>query len=54
MGLAVFHEIFSDISHIPSKYMEYLGIFCGIVSIPLNIVVNMNDVMGTLHKNAWV
>ena len=45
MGLIVFHGIFPDISHIQFECGKYLGVFCGIVSIPHNIVMNLDNVM---------
>ena len=40
MGLTIFHRIFPDIS----TFRLNVGIFCGILSIPQNIVMDLNDV----------
>jgi hypothetical protein len=40
----VFHVVFSDIPHIQSECWEYLGILSGILSVPQNIVMGMNNV----------
>ena len=43
MGVTVFHIIFPHISHIHSECGEYAEILCGILSLPHNIVMNMNN-----------
>ena len=45
MGLTVFHIVFLDIPHIQCECGEYPGILRGILSVPQNIVMNMNNVM---------
>ena len=47
MGLTVFHEIFLIFSSNVKK-------FRGILSIPLNIVMNMNNVMNLVHDFMYV
>ena len=39
-----------NISHIKSKYFVFSGIFCRILSVPHNIVLDLNNVMD-LDKN---
>ena len=45
MGLIVFHEIFLNISHIQTECGKYLGIFSKTLSIPQNIIMDLNNVM---------
>ena len=45
------HEIFLDIAHIYIEYGKGLGIFHGILLVPHNIVMNLNNVMGC--KAMW-
>ena len=45
MGLTIFHVVFLDILHIQIECEEYLGILCGILSVPHNNVMDFNDVM---------
>ena len=45
MGLTIFHVVFLDIFHIQIECEEYLGILCGILSVPHNNVMDFNDVM---------
>ena len=45
MGLTKIHKFFLDIFHIQSKCEKYLEIYCGILSVPQNIVVDLNNVM---------
>ena len=47
VGLTIFHGIFSYVSHIQSECGKYPRIFCGTLSIPHNIVMDLNNV--TLH-----
>ena len=44
LGMTIFHKIFFDISRIQSKYGKYLGISCGILSVPHNIVTDLYNV----------
>ena len=45
MGLTVISRIFSDIPHIKSKCGECKGIFMGILSMPHNTLMDLNNVM---------
>ena len=46
MRLTIFHKIFLDIFHIQIKYGDLLKIFHGILSVPENVVMDPNNVMG--------
>ena len=48
MGLIVFYEIFSNISHLHFQCGKYPGIFCGILSVPQYVVMNVKNVMNLL------
>ena len=39
------NNILKCIPHIQSECGEYPGIFCGILSVPHNIAVDMNNIM---------
>ena len=54
MGFIIFHIIFLDILHIQSEYEEYLEIFHGILSIPHNIVVNLNNIMNHFCDHIYI
>ena len=41
MGPTVVHGIFLYVSHIWSEFRESLGIFCGMLSIQHNVVMNL-------------
>ena len=45
MGLTIFQGIFSDIFHIYFECGKYMGIFHGILLVPRNIRMNLNNVM---------
>ena len=46
MGLTVaFHVVFPDIPHIQTGCGKYSGILCGILSVPQNIVMDLNNMM---------
>ena len=45
VGLTVFHEIFPNISTLRLWMWEYPGIFCGILWVPQNSVMNLNKVV---------
>ena len=45
MGLTIFHVIFLDIPRIQFECGEYPGILCGIVLVPQNIIMDLNNVM---------
>ena len=47
MGLTIFHIVFLDIPHIHKECGEYPGILRGLLSIPLNIGIKLNNVMPT-------
>ena len=51
--LTVLHIIFPNILHIQSECGKYLKIFCEMLSVPRNIVMDLNnDVMkATLYMN---
>ena len=40
-----FHRIFLDIPHIQTECENHHEIFCGIMSVPQNIVMDMNNVV---------
>jgi hypothetical protein len=50
VGLTIFHIIFLDISHIQYECGKYQGILSGILSVPQNVVVDMNNVMSMERK----
>ena len=52
MGVTIFHGIFPYIFHIRSECENYKGIFHGIMSIPQNIIMDLNNVM-ELHTYMW-
>jgi hypothetical protein len=43
VGLKIFQEIFFDIPHIQTEYGESQRIFRGILSVPHNVVMIMNN-----------
>jgi hypothetical protein len=43
VGLTISHEIFFDIPHIQTEYGESQRIFRGILSVPHNVVMIMNN-----------
>ena len=45
MGLTIVNVVFPDIPHIQIKCGEYVGILRGILSIPHNNVMDLNNVM---------
>ena len=45
MGLTIVHEIFHDSSHIQYEYGTHWRIFHGVLSIPQNIVMDLNNGM---------
>ena len=45
MGLTIVHKIYPDISHIKLECEKYSRIFCGILSMRQNIVLNVKNVM---------
>ena len=45
MGLTVYHVVFPDIPHIQFKRGDYSRILCEILSVPQNIVMEMNNVV---------
>ena len=49
MGLTILYKIFPDISHTEFECGWYLKIFYGIFSVPHNIVMDLNNVMYTIH-----
>jgi hypothetical protein len=51
MGLIVFHIIFPDNSDIQTICEKYLGVLCGILSVPQNIVMALIIIM-LVHRNA--
>ena len=49
MGLTIFHIIFPDISQCQGECEKYQGIFCGTMSVPQNIVMDLNIVVVKLE-----
>ena len=45
MGLNVFHRISVDNSHIQTECGIYMGLFCGILTVPHNIIMDLNNVL---------
>ena len=44
MGLTIFHVVILGFPHIHFECGEYLGILCGILSVPHNIVMDVKYV----------
>ena len=50
MGLTIFHVLILDISHIQFDCGKYPEILCGLLSVPQNIVKDLNNVMFIIIK----
>ena len=53
MGTTTIHKIYLNISHIQTKCGKYHGIFCGLLLVPHNIVMDLNNVM-LVHIDACI
>ena len=45
VGHTIFYKKFSDVFHIQLKCEKYPNIFCGVLSIPHNTVMDVNNIM---------
>lgn len=45
------HNIYPNIPHTQFEYEEYMEILCGILLVPSNIVMDLNNVMFGIRPN---
>jgi hypothetical protein len=53
MRLTIVHGIFLNTPHIQYECWEYPEILCGILSIPQNIIMDLNNIMIIEWYESW-